>query len=219
MKPVRTTIGLCLAFVALVLGLFVFSINRAGVLSEEELRARGVLLLPTPREIAEFELLDQHGQPFGVAALRDHWSFLFFGFTNCPDICPTSMSVLAQARRALVAADPAATERFQAVLVSVDPERDTAEVLGAYVGAFSEDFLGVRGEVENVAGLAENVNVAFAKVPVRDGDGNYDPDLYQVDHTANIVIVNPRGHYHGLIKYPQQADTIVAAYQTLDADF
>jgi protein SCO1/2 len=101
----------------------------------------------------------------------------------------------------------------------VDPERDDAETLAAYVGAFSDNLVGVRGAHEDLAGFAENLNVAFARVPLATADGSYDPNLYQVDHTANIVIVNPRGHYHGLIKYPHQAATIVATFQSLAANF
>jgi protein SCO1/2 len=125
------------------------------------------------------------------------------------------MAVMGQARRAL-AEDGAA---FQGVLVSVDPERDDAETLGAYATAFSPDFIGVRGSREALVEFTEQVNVAFAKVPMLDDAGNPSPDGYQVDHTANIVIINPRGHYHGFIKYPQQADTIRAAFESLAANF
>ncbi len=105
------------------------------------------------------------------------------------------------------------------MLVSVDPERDDAQRLAAYVGAFSESFLGAGGELREVATFAEQLNVAFAKVPVFNPAGGADGSRYQVEHTANIVIVNPAGHYHGFIKYPQQADTIVATFQSLSANF
>ena len=123
------------------------------------------------------------------------------------------MAVMGQARRSL------GSDAFQGLLVSVDPERDTAEVLGNYATAFSPDFIGVRGTNAEVAGFAEQVNVAFAKVPLTREDGSPDPNGYLVDHSANIVIINPRGHYHGFIKYPQQADTITAAFQSLSANF
>jgi protein SCO1/2 len=103
--------------------------------------------------------------------------------------------------------DDAGGAPFRGVLVSVDPERDDTATLAQYVKAFSPRFLGLRGEREPLANFAQQLNATFAKLP--DGDG------YQVDHTANIVIVNPRGHYAGFIKMPHQADTIAATYRAL----
>ncbi|MGE0625075.1 MAG: SCO family protein [Pseudomonadales bacterium] len=214
MTGLQKTVALCLGFVAVVVGLFVYSVTRTPVLSAEQLREQGVFILPRPREITAFELATHTGEPFTLEDLTGHWTFAFFGFTNCPDVCPTTMAVMGQARRTLQGDDT-----FQGVLVSVDPERDDAATLGAYTTAFSPDFIGVRGSREAVAGFSEQVNVAFAKVPMLDQNGEPDPDAYQVDHTGNIVIINPRGHYHGFIKYPQQADTIVAAFRSLAADF
>jgi protein SCO1/2 len=213
MTGLQKTVALCLGFIAIVVGLFVYSVVRTPVLSEDALREQGVFILPRPREITPFTLETHNGEPFTLADLEGKWTFAFFGFTNCPDICPTTMAVMGQARRAL------GDDAFQGLLVSVDPERDTAEVLGDYATAFAPDFIGVRGDHDEVAAFAEQVNVAFAKVPLLRDDGSPDPDSYLVDHSANIVIINPRGHYHGFIKYPQQADTITAAYQSLAANF
>jgi protein SCO1 len=210
MTPVRITVGLCLAFVAAVLGMFVYTKLQEPLLSDAQLRDRGVLVLPTPREIAPFALSDHRGETFTLEDLTGHWSFLFFGFTNCPDICPTSMAVLSQARRRLEAEYPGLAGDFQGILVSVDPERDDQQTLARYVEAFSPDFIGVRGDLAATAAFSTQLNVAFAKVPSDDGS-------YQVDHTANIVIVNPRGHYHGFAKMPHDADTIVEAFRTLHA--
>ena len=213
MTGLQKTVGLCLGFIAVVVGLFVYSVVRTPVLSEEQLREQGVFVLPRPREISPIELMTHKGEPFTLENLQGHWTFAFFGFTNCPDICPTSMAVMGQARSAL------GDDAFQGLLVTVDPERDTAEALAAYATTFAPDFLGVTGELEALAAFGEQVNVAFAKVPVLNEDGSADPTSYQVDHSANIVIINPRGHYHGFIKYPQQADTITAAFQSLAANF
>ena len=208
MTPVRLTIGLCFAFIAIVLGMFVYSVTRTPVLTDEQLRQQGVFLLPRPREIAPFELATHTGEPFTVTDFEGQWSFIFFGFTNCPDICPTSMSVLAQAERLIRERAPDAAGDFQGMLVSVDPERDDQETLAKYVTAFSPEFVGVRGDRAATAELTTQLNVAFAKVPTDDGS-------YQVDHTANIVIVNPRGHYVGFAKMPHQADTIADTFITL----
>jgi len=208
MTPVRLTVAMSLAFIAVVVGMFVYSVTRTPVLSDEQLRDLGVFLLPTPRDIAGFELSTHTGEAFTPEDLRGQWSFVFFGFTNCPDICPTSMSVLAQARRQIEERAPEAVDDFQGMLVSVDPERDTREALARYVEAFSPSFLGVRGNRAATARFTTQVNVAFAQVPSEDGG-------YTVDHSANIVIVNPRGHYVGFAKMPHQADTIADTFLTL----
>ncbi len=214
MTSLQKTITLCVGFIAVVVGLFVYSVVRTPILSEEALREQGVFVLPRPREISPIELEAHTGAAFTLADLSGKWTFAFFGFTNCPDICPTTMAVMGQARRALGDDDA-----FQGLLVSVDPERDTAEVLGDYATAFAADFIGVRGSIAEVGAFAEQVNVAFAKVPLMNADGSADPEGYLVDHSANIVIINPRGHYHGFIKYPQNADTVQAAFRSLAAGF
>ncbi|MEM1433273.1 MAG: SCO family protein [Pseudomonadota bacterium] len=197
------TVLLCLAFVAIVLVAFVYSMTRPPAVSTEQLREQGVVLWPKPRELNPFELEGAGGGSFANADFEGKWSYVFFGFTNCPDICPTSMAVMAQAKKQLVANHPRIAERFQGILVSVDPERDTRSILAAYVAAFDAGFLGLRGEREAVAALATDVNVAFAKMPSTS-------EPYTIDHTGNIVIINPKGHYHGFIKLPHQADTLVA---------
>lgn len=208
MTPLRITVALCLAFVAVVLGMFVYSVTRPAGLTDEQLRERGVIVFPNPREIRPFQLTTHTGEPFTLEDLQGQWSFLFFGFTNCPDVCPTSMAALARARRELAEEHPEAVSGFQGILVSVDPERDDQQTLAQYVQAFSPTFIGVRGERAATAELATQVNVVFAQVPADDGG-------YQVDHSGNIVIVNPRGHYHAVARMPHEADTIVATFLTL----
>lgn len=212
MSPIARTVALCLLFVAIVLGMLYHSVTRVPALDEDQLRELGVFVLPRPRELAPFQLTTHTGEAFTTASLTGKWSFIFFGFTNCPDICPTSMAALGVAERELEARGMVEDAPFQGILVSVDPERDDAVTLGRYVTAFSSRFIGVRGDREATAALTTQLNVAFAQVP--DGQGGY-----QVDHTANIVIINPRGHYHGFIRMPHDAQTIVTAYRSLAASF
>ena len=119
---VRSTVLLCLALISIVLGMLFFKMTRVPTLSDEQLREKGVVVLPTPRELAPFDLIDHRGEPFSAADFQGRWSFVFFGFTNCPDICPTSMSVLAKARRQVEEQHPNLLDGFNGVLVSVDPE-------------------------------------------------------------------------------------------------
>jgi protein SCO1/2 len=177
------------------------------------MRERGTFLLPTPRELAPFSLTDQRGEAFTNASLAGHWTLLYFGFTSCPDICPVTLSMLAQAERDLGAlGKPELVQNFRVVLVTVDPDKDDPATLGQYVEAFSPSFLGVTGSKSDLAALATQVNVAFRKVPTKDGG-------YTVDHTGNIVIVNPRGHYHGFIRPPHEKEKIIESYRSLVASW
>jgi len=214
MTSIGRTVGLCVAFITLVVGMFVYTTLQTPQLSDEELREKGVFVLPRPRELSPFELTDHTGAAFTNESLVGQWTFLFFGFTTCPDVCPTAMSEMGQAERALISsANTAADEAsFKGVLVTVDPERDTTELLGPYATAFSERFLGVRGELRSTGLFAQDVNVAFGKVPTENGD-------YTMDHSGNIVMINPRGHYHGFIKLPHSAETIRLTYESLAARF
>lgn len=198
---IRSTVLMCLALISIVVVLFVLKMLRTASLDENALRELGVIVLPTPRELIVDGLTNDSGEGFTTQNLTGAWTLLFFGFTNCPDVCPTTMSELGKAKRELVQKVPEVARLMRVALVTVDPEQDDAETLGRYVRAFSPDFVGVNGSRESIAKFATQVNVAFGKVP--DGDGGY-----TVDHSGNIVIINPRGHYAGFIKLPHKASTI-----------
>ncbi len=212
MTGLQKTVSLCLTFVVIVLGMLVYKTTRSPQLSLEQLRERGVIVFERPREIAPFSLLAHSGEPFELKDLQGSWSFVFFGFTHCPDVCPTTLSVMAQAERQINRESSEFANGFKGVLVTVDPERDDSETLGRYVSAFSEKFIGVGGETGELARLARQLNIAFAKVPgLNEG--------YQIEHSANIVIINPLGHYQGIIKMPHKVDTLVLTYRSLAASF
>ncbi|MEC7107208.1 MAG: SCO family protein, partial [Pseudomonadota bacterium] len=149
MSTIKSTVLLCIVFIGIVLVMFVVSVLRVPQLSVEEMRNKGVFLLPTPRDIAAFELTDHMGNTFDRSSISGRWSFVFFGFVSCPDVCPTSMSVLGKVDRQLQTSDPELAEQFQGILVSVDPERDSIESLARYATAFSPRFLGVTGPRED----------------------------------------------------------------------
>ena len=207
---VRNTILACVGFMALMLALFLNNALREKIPTDDELRARGIVVLPKPRDLAPFSLTASDGSAFENADLQGRWTFAYFGFTNCPDICPVALSVLGQARRTL--AEGGRDDHFAGVLVSVDPARDTPEVLSEYVSYFFEDFTGVTGERAAIAELAGQVSVAFAAVPEPSA-----PDGYVVDHTGNIVMINPMGHYYGYIRPPHTAEQVALAYEALSA--
>lgn len=212
MSRIGKTVSLVLAFIMIAMGIFVYTKTRMPLLSDDELRERGVFILPRPREIAPFLLEDDSDDGFANTDLEGKWSFLFFGFTNCPDICPTSMAEMGKAVVVLGEAEREAKHPFQGVLISVDPYRDTPEQVIAYARAFASSFTGATGSRVALTELSQQVNVAFGRVP--DGQGGL-----TVEHAGNLVIINPHGHYCGFIKLPHRAETIRLTYQSLAARF
>lgn len=150
-------------------------------------------VIPLPNPLPDFSLLDQMGQQVNADTFRGQWDLVFFGFTNCPDICPTTLQVLANAKRELVEAGAKTLPRI--VLVSVDPERDTPQLLGRYVDYFGADNLGVTGEIAGVTTLTAALGIYFEKAPTADGG-------YSVNHTAAVLVINPDGEFSALFSAP-----------------
>ena len=179
------------AIIAIVTGIWLTS----SVLSPPPL-PRTATLLPAANDLAEFSLLDQDGATFTRSSFEGRWNLVFFGFTHCPDVCPLTLQVLAEARGQMVAAGRVELPRI--VLVSVDPERDTPEVIGQYVSNFGADTIGVTGELSELRKLTDGLGIFFEKSGV-------DGDSYSVDHSAVVIVVDPDGRFHSLFGAPHQA--------------
>jgi len=163
-------------------------------------------VFPTARALPTLDLTSQDGQPLPADFLSGHWTLVFFGFTQCPDICPTTLAVLAQAGRQL--ADLPQAEQPRVLLVSVDPERDTPERLAAYVRFFDPAFLGVTGSLESIAAAAAAFGVPYAKVTMPEGG-------YTMDHGSGIFVVGPAGGIVAYLSAPHDAGVIARDYRKL----
>jgi len=139
----------------------------------------------------KFELPDADGKTRSLSEFKGKVVVVFFGYTQCPDVCPTTMAELSQVRRAL---GPDA-ERLQGVFVTVDPERDTAAVLKAYVDNFNAGFIGLRGSAEQTQTVAREFKVFFGKVPGKTETS------YTVDHTAGAYIFDTQGRIRLFSRY------------------
>lgn len=168
------------------------------------------LLWPDPPRVSRVALTDQYGQPFDASRLDGRWTLLFFGFTHCPDVCPTSLEALARAASTL-RADPRFGTQGQVLFVSVDPERDTPEVLARYVAYFAPDLLGATGSGEALSALARDVGALFMKVPQAGAD-------YTVDHSAGIFFIDPGRRLLSVLTPPHDAAAVVARFDAI-ADF
>ena len=162
-------------------------------------------LLPSAKAIADFQLTDQHGKPFTRNNLVGKWSFAFFGYTHCPDVCPTSLSMLAQVMKKL-GKDSTLDTLPQVIFVSVDPERDTPELLAQYLPYFNPDFIGVTGDPQQLLLLTRQLGIMYGKVPADNADD------YLVDHSASIILFDPDGNFLALFGMPHDPDLIAQEF-------
>ncbi len=207
-KGILITVAVVLAFIAIVLGMFIHSLTRPQVLSDSQLKEKGVFLFDQPRSFKEFSLTDYNSEEFNSADLQGKWSLVFFGFTFCPDICPTTMALLNQFYADQQQGDY--SKDLQVIMVSVDPGRDTPEKLYDYVRFFNKDFVGVTGEFLDLHRFATQLNIPFSKVP---GGG----ENYTVEHGGNIAIINPKGHYVGFFRSPLELAKLNVGYESIRA--
>ena len=166
----------------------------------------GMTLISRNEEISKFELRDQHQQVFDPARLRGKWSLLFFGYTHCPDICPTAMATLKQvhARMGLN------NRNTQYVFVSLDPERDTPAVLEKYTGYFNREFLGVSGGHSELGALTKSLGVYYQRGATAAGAD------YAVDHSAAIFLIDPQARLRALFSAPQDAERMAQQLRSLE---
>jgi protein SCO1/2 len=204
---ILTVLGV-LVFIALVLTLFIAGLNKPKILSQADLRNNGAFQFDKPRSFKPFNLIDDNGEPFVPENLQGKWSMVFFGFTYCPDICPTTMALLNRFYDQQLAGRYG--DDLQVIMVSVDPARDTPEKLHEYVQYFNPAFIGVTGEFLPLHSFALQLNIPFSKVP---GGG----DNYTVEHSGNVVLINDRGHYVAFFKAPLDLAKLNLAYQSIRA--
>ena len=156
-------------------------------------------ILPFTKVLPEFALVDQTGATFTRADLHGKWHVLFFGFTHCPDICPATLQQLAISRARLAEEGVAFP---QIVLISVDPERDTPDVMASYVGAFGANIKGVTGDIDEIRKLTSDLGIYFEKVGDSGGD-------YSVDHSAAVLVIDASARWHALFSAPHSVDAFV----------
>lgn len=150
-------------------------------------------------------LTDHHGNKRDLADFKGKVVTLFFGFTQCPDVCPTSLSTMSEVMR-LLGAD---ADRVQVLFVTVDPERDTRALLEAYVPAFDPRFLGLYGDLEQTADAAREFKVFYRK------SGDLEGMNYTIDHSAGTYMFDPTGRLRLYVKHAETAENIVGDIRLL----
>lgn len=153
----------------------------------------------------ELALPDIKGRERTLADFKGQVVVVFFGFTQCPDVCPTTLAELAEVKKALGEDG----NRLQAVFVTVDPERDTPDLLQAYMANFDPSFIALRGTVDQTRAVAKSFKAHFQKVP------GEEPDSYSIDHTAGAYVFDPQGRLRLFVRYGQPVEDWIADVRAL----
>jgi protein SCO1 len=196
--------GFALAVIAFVAGYF---LGQSNVAAMSPPTVAG-FLWPPPPPVEHLKLIDTSGVVFDGTKLNDHWTLVFFGYTHCPDICPTTMSTLKQVRELLVG-HRAFDRKGQVLFVSVDAARDTPDVLRAYTDYFNPTFLAAAAPNEELYRLTEQFGVQVTK------SSNGDSDAYYYDHPAYILLLGPSNQIAGIFAPPLDAADIAQQVRTI----
>lgn len=192
---------LSIGIIALILGVTAWLIcfaPRPSTTGTVGMTTQKATLLPQLKTLPPFSLTDQAGNRFDNQRLVGRWTFLSFGYTHCPDVCPTTLAMLTNMQQQLAAQTTVPT--YQIAFVSIDPERDTPERLAEYVHYFDPDFLGITGSEEELQRLTRPLGILYEKVTEEQSAMGY-----VMDHSASIILIDPEGRYQALFSPPHDA--------------
>ncbi|WP_395376398.1 SCO family protein [Marinicella sp. W31] len=176
-------------------------------LQQPEISFQTLKLFPKTKVFSGYTLTDQHGQTFNQESFKGNWSVVFFGFTNCPDICPTTLLDMQKIHRSL-SDDGIQPPRF--VFVSVDSDRDSPENMKTYIDYFNSEFVGLSGDAGNILSLTTQLGVAYEVEP-----HETDAEFYNVDHSAALFLINPEAERAGIFTTPHDHKQITADLKSL----
>jgi len=161
-------------------------------------------IYPVAKSLKDFELLDQHSNKVTKAIFENQWSLIFVGYTHCPDVCPTTLNVLNQVDGFM---REQKIQPPQIVFLSIDPLRDTPEVMKPYVEYFNKAFIGLTGEVDEIKLLTQQLNAVYRKAVGASGDINNND--YLMDHSSALMLVNPNGDLQSILTAPHTPANII----------
>ena len=200
------TIASCITVMIVAVALYINKMTVQVPLSKEQLKDLGLYLMEPARSLGSFNLIDTDHNEFLVKNFEGKWNILFFGFTFCPDICPITMSMLANIEKEM---DLEELDKIRIYMVTVDPDRDKPDQLKTYLKNFSDNFTGLTGALDQIYNFATKVNAPFA--PISKSSDPY----YTVDHTGSIIVIDPNGNYAGFFRAPHIQEDLEKAISNL----
>lgn len=207
-KGVNRTVIILSAFVALFAGMYMF--QQMHFKKKIDVAQFHGTYLEKPRAINQFSLTGTDHKTFDNQSLQGHWTLVFFGFTNCGYLCPTTMAELGKMYRILE--EKGIKELPHVVMVSVDPERDSLEKLKEYVTSFQSQFYGAHGAEDAIKLMTTEMGIVYAKVENKDGSN---PENYDVQHSGAVMLFNPQGELNAFFTTPHHADLLAKDYMLL----
>ncbi len=168
---------------------------------------KAATLLAPPKTLENnFQLRDHDGQPFNLDSLQGHWSFIFFGYTHCPDVCPITLKTMQSAWKKI----PHQNGEARLYFVSVDPDRDTLDTLKKYTRYFDPSFVGVTGRADEIDKFTNQLGILYGFEDKDEKTG-----AYVVNHSAHIILLDPEGRWRAVLSPPYEANTIASDFQLI----
>jgi len=206
---IKNNILLIVIFMITVLGLFINKLTTPRVLSNNELLSNGLYLFDKPKKISDFTFYSANKSKFSKSDLIGKWTLMYFGFTRCPDECPTTMYQMSKLIKVLREKD-FPLDNKQWILVSIDPERDSPEEINKYAKGFDEDFIGV----SNIRPMLINLATQLSVNNVMPNDDSMDHSHLD-NHVNNIILLNPEGEFAGIFRPPFDVSRLSLTYQSV----
>ncbi len=166
--------------------------------------------LKSPQAITPFKLSATDDTLFSTKDLKGHWSLMFFGYTNCGFVCPTTMAALNVMYKDLQKKLPQA-EMPQVIMVSVDPARDSLAKMKSYVHAFNKNFIGLRGDMAHTKTLEDQLRISAVKILPKTGKKSH----YTISHSAQVMVIDPNGALRAYLSFPHQGEQMAQDFQTI----
>ncbi len=178
--------------------------------SQTEFKLQAGTYISQEKDLTPFQLRATTGGVFNNSNLKNHWTFVFFGFTHCPNICPTTMSTLSLVYEKLAQIDQKNMPQF--IFVSIDPKRDTLARIATYLNSFNTKFIGATGTNENLTEITTQLGIMFSK---QTSENLSQYSTYNMDHSGQVMLFNPKGYLQAVFSMPHKATSIANDFQKI----
>ena len=210
-RNIKISLTLIVLFIVAVLSLFINKLTTPRYLSPNELLVNGYYQFPNPKEFSNFQFFSSNDLLLNKNVFREKWTLVYFGFTRCPAECPVAMSSMKNLYSTLTSKGFDLSDK-QVLLVTIDPENDSANDVDKYAKAFNHSFIGMRGERPMLLSLATQLNVMVIEPPKNIHSNNIS---HLENHSNNILLINPDGKYVGFFRPPFDEEKLLLTYQSV----
>tara|TARA_Y100001970_G_scaffold109496_1_gene136760 strand:- start:4994 stop:5644 length:651 start_codon:yes stop_codon:yes gene_type:complete len=210
-RNIKISLTLIILFIVAILSLFINKLTTPRYLSPNELLVNGYYQFPNPKEFSNFQFSSSNGLLLNNNVFSKKWTLVYFGFTRCPAECPVAMSLMKNLYSTLASKGFDLSDK-QFILVTIDPENDSANDVDKYAKAFNNSFIGIRGERPMLLSLATQLNVMVIEPP-KNMRSNHISHLE--NHSNNILLINPEGKYAGFFRPPFDEEKFLLTYQSV----